>query len=130
MSLHTYYYALEGGDFSVFLDHFKKQADGDKESIINRRKGRRGNLIVVDSTPDKASTKSGKDVPKLEVVTPNEANRRRAEAEVKSEEIKTLTHQSPSQSTPTGRKRQVKLEKKATANSKAKVKRVKDAFDN
>ena len=132
MAFNTYYYALEGGDFSAFLRHFTKQAKGDRSDIINnnnKRKNGTSRIIVIDTTPDKATTTTGKDVPKIEVVSPNEAIRRRAESEIKSEEINTLQNQNGNHSASLTRKRRMKLNKKASVASNIKVKRAKDAFD-
>ena len=130
MAFTTFYYSLDGGDYAAFLKHFTKQAKGDRSALINNKnKNRKGHIIVIDTTADKATTVSGKNVPKMEVISPDEAIRRRAESEIKAEEIKSLHQSTTSQSAPTTRKRRSKLDKKATASSKAKIKRVRDTFD-
>lgn len=136
MSLNTYFYALEGGDYTAFLEHFRRQSRGQDKQHINRRgtRCRTNRLVLVNATPDKNTTTEGKTVPKLEIVDQNEAIRRRAESQMLNSEIaiKTHTDQPSGQSNTGPRKRRLPtkaVKKAAVSSTKAKVKRAKDAFD-
>ncbi|NJL55214.1 hypothetical protein HC928_08520 [bacterium] len=152
MSTDSRYYSTEGGgDYKAFVDHFKRQAEGAAAPVMlntrhigrsfrNARAGR-ARLVLVDTKKDQGTTKKGELTGKLEIVDPNEAERRRALSEAAREEVAvdkerqkaTSAHsaigkrqrQSTSQAEPTAAKRQ----RSAIAVAKSRVKRVKDIFD-
>ena len=98
MAYNTHYYSTDGGgDYKAFLDHFKKQAEGrDKPLMFNTRvnctvfkkaKAGRGHLVLVNTRKSDGTTKNGERTNKLEVVDPNEAERRHALSEAVREEV-------------------------------------------
>lgn len=143
MAFDPKYYSTEGnGDYKAFLDHFKKQAEGSYKPVlfgtktggVNYKKGKvgRGHLILVN-TKDNATTNKKNDgsMPKIEIVDPNEAVRRRAVTQAAKEESmvsKEVSSQGRSQSTPRGQKRKTDSSNSAAV-KKSKIRRVKDIFD-
>ena len=151
MAYNTQYYSTEGGgDYKAFLEHFKKQAEGTDRPLVfntrvnctvfkNARTGR-GHLILVNTRKDSGTTKNGERVTKLEIVDPNEAERRRALSEAVRDEVevtKEADQETSVHSALGGRKRRTNTQradssrnsKSATAVTKSKIRRVKDVFD-
>ena len=133
------YYSTDGsGDYKAFLEHFKRQAEGsDRLSLLNRqcskvRSQRRGRLILVNTKKSQGVTSHGDTTDKLEVVDPNEAERRRALSEVVREEAevtKEVERVKNAHSAKGARKRRLDVNKSARAAAKTKIKRVRDIFD-
>lgn len=142
-----YYSAETAVDYKVFLEHFKKQAQGNNSvsllpSYLSRnayRKNPGSSIVIIDRPRPETTSARGQHMPSIEIVDESEASRRRAESELEREieqtDISTGNAAGPSHSTSapsagrTGngqrsRKRQVQL------TGKARVKRVKDLFDN
>ena len=148
MAYNTHYYSTDGGgDYKAFLDHFKKQAEGsDKPLMFNTRvnctvfkkaKSGRGHLVLVNTRKCDGTTKNGERTNKLEVVDPNEAERRRALSEAVREEVevtKEAEKEKNAHSALGSRKRRTTTHtdssrKNALVATKSKIKRVKDIFD-
>ena len=132
------YYSTEGSsDYKAFLEHFKKQAEGsDRGPLFNiyrskRRSARVGRLILVNTKKSHSDT-SRDDSDKIEVVDPNEAERRRALSEAVREEAevtKEVDRVKNTHSAKGSRKRRTSDNKSVRAATKTKIKRVKDIFD-
>ena len=133
------YYSTEGGsDYKAFLEHFKKQAEGrDRSPLLNTYHSRRrsscaGRLILVNTKKSNGATQNGDSTDKIEVVDPNEAERRRALSEAVREEVEVTKEVDSAKNahfTQGSRKRRTPDNKSARAATKIKIKRVKDIFD-
>lgn len=151
--MNTAYYSTEGGgDYKAFVDHFKKQAEGTRTAMLlnsisgapafRKTRAGRSRLILVDTRKDRGAMKNGEITGKIEIVDPNEAEKRRALGEAVREEMvldkeskqlktahsvvgKRKTQTSSREGEPSSKRRQ----KSAIYVAKSKVKRVKDIFD-
>lgn len=128
----TNYYTLQGGvGYKAFLDHFKHQAEGQRQSDIRlvsntvgqiqTNKGLRLRLVKL------TSENAVNDIPKLEVIDPNEAVKNRAASELKRE-ISDNAPPSANIAQSAVRRRRRKNISTTQAASKA-VKRARDVFD-
>lgn len=145
MDLKKGYYSTEGAlNYNRFLNHFRNQAQGTgKPVIINAqrnppsRKMRNSKaLVLVDTAERDGESKGSGSRPKVEIVDPNEAEKRRAVGEMaqqKKDQSRDATQKKavkrrsnhPKQHSTAGN-RQVK---RSSNSSGSKVKRVKDIFD-
>ena len=147
------YFTLDGGlSYKKFLKHFKDQAKGTQKLILLQDSGRsvdskgpfktpttHGSLVLVDLADHVEKNDSGQ-LPKVEVVEPTEADRRRAldQVQIEAHDRKTATAGlTKPTAIPNGghsktgsRKGQNRKRKNATASTAKKViKRSKDFFD-
>ena len=146
MANNTQFYALNGGlDYKTFLRHFEKQAEGtNRPQLINgitsspwaKTKGN-GHLVLVDiSNGNEHPFAMGDSLPKLEIVDPSEAERRRAVSDMQAE-LAVIEGDNPSnKQTPKGNGKKRALSRASAKSGKiiessvnAKVRRVKDIFD-
>lgn len=137
-----YYSAEGGGDYKAFLEHFKKQAEGlDRPVVFNTKnnfttygysRAGRSHLILVNT---KSKPSEQDKVHRLEIVDPNESERRRAVAEIVREEAevtKGVEKLEKPHSRVGAHKRRTNTHHNnntAIASVKSKIRRVKDVFD-
>jgi len=90
----NHYFALDGGlSYKKILNHFQDQANGkavlvpSKQYNQDKRKSRnRNQLILIDlADPPKAAQKNSDTMPKVDVIDPLEADRKRAIDELQQE---------------------------------------------
>jgi len=139
MNNDTRYYSTEGGgDYKAFLDHFKRQAEGTSRSrFLNTSRAKRGGcargrIILVNTKRASGTNAKGDSTAKLEVVDPNEAERRRALSEAvreQSELTKAVENLENTHSLPGARKKRSAHKGAATSVTKSKIRRIKDVFD-
>lgn len=140
------YFALEGGlNYKAVLKHFRDQAEGKKNiNFIHtngsqRKQKGKSSLVVLDlADPDSNKKATPDQQPKIEVIDPTEAERKRALGQLAkeaSEILENSTNQAAANinghSPANSRQRQNK-KRKALATQKIiskKVKRAKDIFD-
>lgn len=153
------YFALDGGlSYHTFLKHFKAQASGEgRLTLLKQDRGDKclktycrkgsstGSLVLLDlSDQPTGGGNKRQELPKIEVVDPAEADRRRAldqvEMEVRDRDIARLTYgaQGPdrahyaagrSKKKSSNNKRSSNTNTATTATAKKLVKKVKDVFD-
>lgn len=146
------YFALDGGlNYKAVLNHFQDQSKGvQKINLIhsnrdsngsNRKQKSRNSLVLLDLA-DPEKPKDSKQQPKIEVIDPTEAERKRALGQLemeateigqvkKAKKISKARNPAPNgHSTQSNRPRQTK-KRQATAQKivNQKVKRAKDIFD-
>lgn len=140
------HYSTNGGvDYKAFLDHFRKQAEGTQGPMLVPSvhsgatvRNKRGHVpLILVSLNDNKHKPHPDNLPKLEVVDPNEAERMRAMSDLaleadpsKEDETTVLSHSM----TRIGRKRthnsnSQRKKKKQTAAVNSKIKRARDVFD-
>jgi len=134
------YYSTEGGgDYKAFIEHFKRQADGSSRSRFLNTASRakrggcaRGRIILVNTKRDSGTSIKGDSTAKIEVVDPNEAEKRRALSEAVREQTeltKAVEDLENTHSVPGTRKKRTAKKGAATLVTKSKIRRVKDVFD-
>jgi hypothetical protein len=126
--IQTNYYTLQGGmGYKTFLEHFKQQAEGQRQfgfilaPGVNRKKYAR--LRLVKMATDTTAT----DMPKVEVVDPNEALKNRASSELKRDRGD-ITGASGDVAQSAARRRRRNKAENNSQSSKV-VKRARDIFD-
>ena len=155
-TFHKNYFALEGGlSYKTFLKHFKDQANGTRTAVLMSNRGKngsaksgfggpsvRGSLVLVDLADREENVNNdGEKMPRIEVVDPTEAERRRAldrvalessdkkvakqESERKGNVIKKRNHSA----TGTGKSQNKKRKSASNTVTRKIVKRARDIFD-
>lgn len=138
------YYSLDGGlSYKTFLKHFKDQARGKQRRVIIPYNGKnsrfnyphvQSSIVLVDLQDRNVKKEYEAETPKVEIVEPTEAERKRAVEEIRrdlEEEREVTTNRSISarnaHSSRNSRKRSSK--KPPSRGVSSRVKRTKDVFD-
>jgi hypothetical protein len=130
MTSKTLYYALDGNlSYDTLVKHFASQAQG-RLKPVSMKNGNNGSHVIIFNQ-DKSAVNTSHN-PRMELVDPSEAERRRTISALNNEtELNNDTNHVTKQSKRSHRKRKTQSSKgKGVSDSAAqKIKKAKDVFD-
>lgn len=121
---------MGGLGFKSVLNHFERMSQGEEPNLVVRRHSVNGKQRQPFRYIKLATESHAEDMPKVEVVDPNEAMKKMADSQLKRQVANNTVDQAGLvQSAPGRRKRSTATKTSAVATSAKIVKRAKDVFD-
>ena len=125
------YFNLTGGlSYRTFKDHFERMSLGEEPNLLIRRRSVSGKQKQPFRYVKIATESHPEDMPKVEVVDPNEAIKKMASSQLKRQVADNDVQQPGPPQSASGRRKRSTTSKASVATTSAKIiRRAKDVFD-